>query len=186
MTPETKALLLEIAAFLPVERQSMSQASRKWKCDELVARIAERIAAEDKEFLDFLTGASRIHSGPATSIPATPASEMNDAQLVSAIARLRSDQQWRREHPFAGVCGEDDALGPQTDALPRLKDLQAEQRRRRVRGPSNFEVMEVTGVESDISHGVYDTIDEARGCVEYDGLTRYEIWRGDTIVEEGT
>lgn len=58
----------------------------------------------------------------------------------------------------------------------------------RVREPSTFEVFDRTERNEHggpgKSHGVYDTLDEARGCVEFDRLTDYEIWQGDHIVEE--
>lgn len=31
------------------------------------------------------------------------------------------------------------------------------------------------------NHGCYGTIEEARGCVEFDRLRRWEIWRGDQL-----
>ena len=51
----------------------------------------------------------------------------------------------------------------------------------RQRGPSNFDVI---ARPSNESHGIYNTLDEARGCVEFDRLRDYEIWQGDRIVEE--
>lgn len=56
----------------------------------------------------------------------------------------------------------------------------------RVRGPSDFEVYDTTEWRQGVhrSHGVYDTLDEARGCVEFDSLTLFEIWQGDHIVEQ--
>jgi hypothetical protein len=52
----------------------------------------------------------------------------------------------------------------------------------RERGPSNFDVMDRL---TDTSHGIYDTLEEARGCVEYDRLLDWEIWQGDHIAAEG-
>ena len=52
----------------------------------------------------------------------------------------------------------------------------------RTSGPSNFEVFEATAGES---HGIFDTLEEARGCVEFDKIVSWTIWQGDTIVQEG-
>jgi hypothetical protein len=52
---------------------------------------------------------------------------------------------------------------------------------RRKREASTFEVFERPSADS---HGVYDTLDEARGCVSYDRLKEWEIWQGDHIVDE--
>jgi len=38
---------------------------------------------------------------------------------------------------------------------------------------------EVLNLETDESHGVYDTLGEARGCVQFDRLKFYAIWGGD-------
>ena len=55
------------------------------------------------------------------------------------------------------------------------------------RGPSNYEVVEMLNAGVDAkSHGVYNTLDEARDCVIFDSLGEYEIWQGDHIVEERT
>ena len=56
------------------------------------------------------------------------------------------------------------------------------------RGPSNYEVIEILNedVGAVRSHGVFATLDEARGCVEYNKIGEYEIWQGDHIVEERT
>lgn len=35
---------------------------------------------------------------------------------------------------------------------------------------------EVMNLKNKKSHGVYDTLDEARGCVAFDRLTEWEIW----------
>jgi len=51
----------------------------------------------------------------------------------------------------------------------------------RRRGPSGFEVIDRT---NGTSHGNYETLEEARGCVAFDKLTNYEIWQGDHIVAE--
>lgn len=37
---------------------------------------------------------------------------------------------------------------------------------------------EVINLDTDESHGVYDTLEEARGCVAFDRLRAYSIWRG--------
>jgi hypothetical protein len=37
---------------------------------------------------------------------------------------------------------------------------------------------EVTDLNTDEGRGVYETLDEARGCVRYDRLAAYSIWRG--------
>lgn len=55
----------------------------------------------------------------------------------------------------------------------------------RLRGPSTFEVFDRNEIPNQtVSHGVFDTLDEARGCVEFDRLCNYEIWQGDHIVDE--
>lgn len=43
-----------------------------------------------------------------------------------------------------------------------------------------YEVINLRTLES---HGEYDSLDQARGCVEFDRLTAYAIWRGDERVE---
>ena len=43
---------------------------------------------------------------------------------------------------------------------------------------------EVIDLETGDSHGLYDCLGEARGCVRYDRLTAYQIWRGNVRVEE--
>ncbi len=35
---------------------------------------------------------------------------------------------------------------------------------------------EVISYDEGCSHGVYDTLDEAKGCVAYDRLRHYQIW----------
>jgi hypothetical protein len=35
---------------------------------------------------------------------------------------------------------------------------------------------EVLNLKTGQSHGLYDTLDEARGCVDYDRLTQWQIW----------
>lgn len=35
---------------------------------------------------------------------------------------------------------------------------------------------EVINLETDESHGVYDSLSEARGCVRFDNLRAYQIW----------
>ena len=42
---------------------------------------------------------------------------------------------------------------------------------------------EVINLETDESHGDFDTLEEARGCVAFDGLNAYQIWRGHIRVE---
>lgn len=44
-------------------------------------------------------------------------------------------------------------------------------------------VLAIIDEENTEDRGLYDTLDEARGCVEFDGLNCYEIWRGDELVE---
>jgi hypothetical protein len=39
---------------------------------------------------------------------------------------------------------------------------------------------EVINLATDESHGTFDTIAEARGCVAYDRLKAYEIWQVDS------
>ena len=43
---------------------------------------------------------------------------------------------------------------------------------------------EVINLETGESHGTYETLERARGCVAFDGLTAYQIWRGDIRIEE--
>lgn len=38
---------------------------------------------------------------------------------------------------------------------------------------------EVINLDTDESHGVYETLEEARGCVAFDKLRAYSIWRGE-------
>lgn len=40
---------------------------------------------------------------------------------------------------------------------------------------------EVFNLETDESHGTYETLSEARGCVQFDGLKFYSIWRDETF-----
>jgi hypothetical protein len=42
---------------------------------------------------------------------------------------------------------------------------------------------EVINLDTDESHGVYETLGEARGCVQFDRLRAYSIWRGDIRIE---
>ncbi len=37
---------------------------------------------------------------------------------------------------------------------------------------------EVIDLDTDESHGIYDTLSEARGCVRFDDLEAYSIWQG--------
>jgi hypothetical protein len=39
-------------------------------------------------------------------------------------------------------------------------------------------MFQVTDLKTGESHGEYDTLDLARGCVEFDRLEAYQIWRG--------
>jgi len=41
---------------------------------------------------------------------------------------------------------------------------------------------EVINLKTKASHGKYETLTEARGCVSYDRLTAWEIWRNDQEV----
>ncbi len=45
-----------------------------------------------------------------------------------------------------------------------------------------FEVFDL-GPDTMPSHGTYATLEEARGCVAFDGLRNYSIWHGDARVE---
>lgn len=48
--------------------------------------------------------------------------------------------------------------------------------------PTGYEVM---NLRTGQSHGVYKTLDEARGCVAYDRLTSWQIWScQQTLIEE--
>ncbi len=38
---------------------------------------------------------------------------------------------------------------------------------------------EVINLDTDESHGVYETLCEARGCVRFDSLRAYQIWQGE-------
>ena len=40
---------------------------------------------------------------------------------------------------------------------------------------------EVIDLDSDESHGVYSSLDQARGCVAFDRLRAYSIWRGPIV-----
>ena len=42
---------------------------------------------------------------------------------------------------------------------------------------------EVINLDTDESHGEFDSLSEARGCVIYDQLRAYQIWHGDLRVE---
>lgn len=39
-------------------------------------------------------------------------------------------------------------------------------------------MFQVINLETDESHGVYETLGEARGCVQFDRLKFYSIWAG--------
>jgi hypothetical protein len=43
---------------------------------------------------------------------------------------------------------------------------------------------EVINLDTDKSHGVYDSFEQARGCVRFDRLRAYQIWAG-TKGEDG-
>lgn len=43
---------------------------------------------------------------------------------------------------------------------------------------------EVIDLDTDESHGTYETLAEARRRLRFDGLSEYQIWRGDRLVEE--
>jgi hypothetical protein len=38
---------------------------------------------------------------------------------------------------------------------------------------------QVINLSDDSDHGTFDSLDEARGCVQFDRLTAYSIWRGE-------
>ncbi len=41
---------------------------------------------------------------------------------------------------------------------------------------------EVINLKTKKSHGTFDTEAEARGCVQYDRLKAWEIWRTDSVI----
>lgn len=43
---------------------------------------------------------------------------------------------------------------------------------------------EVINLKTDESHGEYETLAEARGCVAYDRLRSYSIWYGDEYASD--
>lgn len=43
-------------------------------------------------------------------------------------------------------------------------------------------MFDVIDLSTDESHGLFETLERARGCVEFDGLTAYQIWRGDNLI----
>ena len=43
---------------------------------------------------------------------------------------------------------------------------------------------EVINLATEESHGVYETLTEARGCARYDRLREYSIWHNDSLVEQ--
>lgn len=53
----------------------------------------------------------------------------------------------------------------------------------RQRSADEFEVFDISDPTRPSSNGTFLSLDEARGCVEFDGLEFYEIWQGDHIVE---
>lgn len=42
---------------------------------------------------------------------------------------------------------------------------------------------EVFNLDTDESHGAFGTLSEARGCVAFDKLRAYSIWRNDVRIE---
>jgi hypothetical protein len=42
---------------------------------------------------------------------------------------------------------------------------------------------EVINLDTDESHGEYDSLEQARGCVRFDRLRAYQIWSGNLRVE---
>lgn len=66
----------------------------------------------------------------------------------------------------------------------------AAKRTMKQQGPSAYTVYATNGRDVDGSYlpdlycGSYETLPEARGCVGFDGLTSWEIWLGDRIVDE--
>ena len=42
---------------------------------------------------------------------------------------------------------------------------------------------EVINVETGESHGTYETLERARGCVEFDDLKDWEIWENGQCVD---
>lgn len=42
---------------------------------------------------------------------------------------------------------------------------------------------EVINVATGENHGPYPTLDQAKGCVEFDHLSDWEIWRDGTCIE---
>jgi hypothetical protein len=49
--------------------------------------------------------------------------------------------------------------------------------------PAEHRKFRVIDLESDELRGVYDTLEEARGCVAYDRLRAYAIWHNGVMVE---
>lgn len=47
---------------------------------------------------------------------------------------------------------------------------------------NGFMTYEVINLRTRKSHGKFETLDEARGCVAYDQLTAWEIWKLDMVV----
>jgi hypothetical protein len=44
------------------------------------------------------------------------------------------------------------------------------------------EAFDVIDLNTERSHGTYDSLEEALGCIAYDHLRYWEIWRGNTLV----
>lgn len=40
---------------------------------------------------------------------------------------------------------------------------------------------EVINLDTGESHGIFDSLSQARGCVSFDKLRAYQIWEGDII-----
>lgn len=45
-----------------------------------------------------------------------------------------------------------------------------------------YEVVDLEAPRSTQSHGWYDSIEEARGCVAYDRLRSWQIWSRDEVL----
>lgn len=54
--------------------------------------------------------------------------DMTDAELDQAIERLKVMQKWDSDHPYAGVCGEDDARADYLRELVRERDARSLQK----------------------------------------------------------
>ncbi|HVH85480.1 MAG TPA: hypothetical protein VM912_02065 [Terriglobales bacterium] len=49
--------------------------------------------------------------------------------------------------------------------------------------PLSMEPYEVFDLNTDESHGTFETLEQARGCVRFDKLRSYSIWKGNVRVE---